>query len=299
MYLSQAFSSKNKWVYTLVCIAILFLLFPDKILGSTDDSQNKVKEMVEQMGELPTYFILLSSFAIFLLPLFSIVKNVHNQSITKFTTSRKKIDFKRILFSVAVFGTLNISYILIEYLLNPSRFEWNFQPEPFLILFLISIFLLPIQIGFEEYFFRGYFMQWLSLLFKNKWVPFFTSSILFGLAHIANPEVDKLGYGALFFYISAGFSFGIIALMDEGLELALGMHFINNLTASLLLTSDWTVFQTPSILKDISEPSISLFSILSEVIIYIIVIFIFAKKYQWNNWKEKLFGKVIPQNEAL
>ena len=37
--------------------------------------------------------------------------------------------------------------------------------------------------------------------------------------------------------------------MDEGLELALGFHAANNLIAVLLLTADWTAFQTHSILR--------------------------------------------------
>ena len=37
--------------------------------------------------------------------------------------------------------------------------------------------------------------------------------------------------------------------MDEGLELALGFHAANNLCGALLLTADWTAFQTNSILK--------------------------------------------------
>jgi hypothetical protein len=41
--------------------------------------------------------------------------------------------------------------------------------------------------------------------------------------------------------------------MDEGMELALGFH-ANNLVGALLVTSDWSAFQTHSIFKDISEP---------------------------------------------
>jgi hypothetical protein len=42
--------------------------------------------------------------------------------------------------------------------------------------------------------------------------------------------------------------------MDEGMELALGFHAANNLVGALLVTSDWSAFQTHSIFKDISEP---------------------------------------------
>ena len=43
--------------------------------------------------------------------------------------------------------------------------------------------------------------------------------------------------------------------MDEGLELALGFHAANNLFTALLVTADWTAFQTHSVLKDMSDPT--------------------------------------------
>ena len=116
---------------------------------------------------------------------------------------------------------------------------------------------------------------------------------LFGLLHIANPEIDKLGYVLLVHYIGTGFLLGIMTLMDEGLELALGFHSANNLIAALLLTADWTAFQTHSILKDISDPEMSNVEVFFPVfVIYPILLIVFAKKYEWTNWKEKLFGTV-------
>ena len=81
-------------------------------------------------------------------------------------------------------------------------------------------------------------------------------------------------------------------LMDEGMELALGFHAANNLVGALLVTSDWSAFQTNSIFKDISEPSAGLDVILPVVLIYPILLFIFSKKYNWTNWKEKLTGNI-------
>jgi hypothetical protein len=78
--------------------------------------------------------------------------------------------------------------------------------------------------------------------------------------------------------------------MDEGMELALGFHAANNLVGALLVTSDWSAFQTHSIFKDISEPS-RFDVILPVMIIYPILLFIFSKKYQWTDWK-KLTGKI-------
>ena len=80
--------------------------------------------------------------------------------------------------------------------------------------------------------------------------------------------------------------------MDEGIELALGFHAANNLCVALLVTSDWTAFQTESILIDISEPKLTLLSWTIPFVIYPILLKIFAKKYSWTDWKGKLFSKI-------
>jgi hypothetical protein len=85
-----------------------------------------------------------------------------------------------------------------------------------------------------------------------------------------------------------------MTLMDDGLELALGFHLANNLFTALLVTADWTAFQTHSIFKDVSEPTEAGFIdvFLPVFVIFPLVLFVFAKKYKWTNWKEKLFGRV-------
>jgi len=124
-------------------------------------------------------------------------------------------------------------------------------------------------------------------------MPLIITSVTFGLLHILNPEIEKLGYFLLVHYIGTGFFLGIITLMDEGLELALGFHAANNLFTALLVTADWTAFQTNSILRDISDPDIGNIEIFASVLIlYPILIFIFAKVYKWTNWKVKLIGSV-------
>ena len=54
------------------------------------------------------------------------------------------------------------------------------------------------------------------------------------------------------------------------MELALGFHAANNLFTALLVTADWTAFQTHSVLKDLSDPQNAG---ISDVIIPVFVIF--------------------------
>ena len=152
--------------------------------------------------------------------------------------------------------------------------------------------MIPLQTSFEEYLFRGYLMQGVGVLAKNKWLPLLITSVVFGGLHLANPEVDKLGNIIMIYYIGTGFFLGIMTLMDEGMELALGFHAGNNLIAALLVTADWTVFKTNSVLKDISEPSAGFDVIAPVLILYPIFLLIMAWRYKWTDWGGKLFGKV-------
>lgn len=121
------------------------------------------------------------------------------------------------------------------------------------------------------------------------------TSVIFGMMHIFNPEVSKMGYIILVYYIGTGFLLGIMTLMDEGMELALGFHAANNLIGALLVTSEWSAFKTESILKDLSEPSAGIDVILPVILVYPLLLFIFSKKYKWLNWQEKLTGKINQQ----
>jgi hypothetical protein len=160
----------------------------------------------------------------------------------------------------------------------------------------VSLILFPFQIGFEEYVFRGYLMQQIGILARNRWVPLVITSVFFGLFHSANPEVAELGFGVMIFYIGTGLLLGIMTLMDEGLELSLGFHLGNNLMAALLITSDFSALQTDAMFKysgKIDSSSTLNEMIISMAITYPLVLFILAKKYKWTNWKEKLTGKII------
>jgi len=112
-----------------------------------------------------------------------------------------------------------------------------------------------------------------------------------GFLHAMNPEVAKLGYGVISIYVITGLFVGMITLMDEGLELSIGFHAANNLVIALLVTSDWTAFQTNSLYKDVSDPILAEY-IIHPLIIYSLVGFILSKKYNWSAWKSKLTGPV-------
>ena len=239
-----------------------------------------------------TFFLLLLSFVFGLVGVFLMVKYLHQQKILSSLTARSSFDWNRFSFSFSLIAILIIISTLIDYWVNPSHYEIGFEWSSFLILAIIGIVMVPLQTTFEEWLFRGYLMQGFGYFFKNRAAPFIITSLLFGLMHLANPEVAKLGYIVMINYIGVGVFLGIMTLMDEGLELAAGFHAANNLITALLVTAEWTAFNTPSILKDVSEPDVSYDVLIPVLVVYPILIIVLAKRYKWSNWNQKLFGKI-------
>ena len=385
MYIAQAFKGLHEWwryvVGLIIAIAGVFLfsiphgigiMFKTMQGGTIDPSKMNDPAYLMQLFEpnVNLVFILLPFVGGFLF-LLGAVKWLHKQSILSLTTARPKIDWKRFWVIFFFWGILSSSMILIDYYMSPEDYVFNFNLQPFLILCVIAILLVPLQTSFEEYLFRGYLMQGIGvssvhryfplviifsvigilgylilsysfdlmalqtllyfmvyggfmLYFLNSksakklsefpsyqkihsglsrnFTPLIITSAVFGLMHIANPEVDKLGPIIMVYYIGTGLFLGIMTLMDEGLELSLGFHAANNLFTALLVTADWTAFQTHSILKDMSDPQAAEFTdiFMPVFVIFPILLFILSKIYKWTDWKGKLFGKVIepPKVEA-
>jgi len=294
-FIQQGYTGKlGKWKYLLPTLGFLGLMILNflAIKFLDIDVDEFTRKEIARKGANRFLFESLIPMAIFLAGLFIWVKYVHKQTITSLTTSRKKTDWKRIFFSFTLWGIITAGMTIAAYYMTPEDFVWNLNWDKFLILAVIAIVLVPLQTSFEEYFFRGYLMQGLATVVKNRWFPLLFTSIIFGLMHGANPEVEKIGPIIMVYYIGTGLFLGVITLMDEGLELALGFHAANNLITALLVTTDWTVFQTDSILRDVSEPSAGFDILLPVLVIFPILLFVFAKKYNWTNWKEKLTGKV-------
>ncbi len=304
-YIEQAYKGKNEWWRYLLSFMLVFLgwqligLIP-LFLVAFNESQD--------LGELAAssehafsdlgidsnlyLFAILLMFVFGLLALLFSVKRIHLRSITSLITSRKTIDWNRIVYGFGFWFLLSLIFLSLDYSISPEHYVFNFKLLPFLFLLLISCLLIPLQTSFEELIFRAYLIQGIGVWFKNAMVPFLFTSIAFGLMHAGNPEIEKLGYAILIYYIATGFLFGTITLMDEGAELALGMHAANNIAAALFVTVNWAAIQTEALFIDISEPSLSMYTFLPVFVVYPAVILFFSKKYGWTNWKHKLFGKI-------
>ncbi|MFZ4106302.1 lysostaphin resistance A-like protein [Flavobacterium sp.] len=309
MFIEQGIKKSNEfWKYILGSILIIIastlgqlplgvvVAFKSFKSGKTLSNTNDAINLLDSNLSL---FLIMLSFVFGFFGLVLVVKYFHKQNLLDITTSRNKVDWKRVFFSFNLWAIFIVVSTFATYYFSLGELVWNFKPIPFAILFVIATLLIPFQTSVEEYVFRGYLMQGFANLAKNKWFPLVMTSLIFGSMHILNPEVDKMGYIVLVYYIGTGLFLGILTLMDEGMELSLGFHAANNLITALLVTSDWTALRTNSIFKDTSKPGGLMEIFIPVLVIYPILLFIFSKKYQWKNWKEKLTGKIVEENNII
>ncbi|WP_111309459.1 CPBP family intramembrane glutamic endopeptidase [Confluentibacter sediminis] len=307
-YIQQAFKGKNEtWMFFLTVFLvsgifignIVFFIF----FGGDIDIVEEQKKLLELVPSKNFWLAVnLAPFAILLGLLFILVKFLHQRSILSLTTARDKVDWSRVAFSFSLIVIITLVTFSISYYADPDLIKLQFDPVKFTILLIISLLLFPVQIGLEEYLFRGYLMQHLGFYVRNKWFPLILTSVLFGVMHGANPEVAEIGLITMVFYIGTGLLLGIMTLMDDGLELALGFHFGNNLLAAILVTSSWSALQTDAIFIYTSEEATNsiLEIILPVFVVYPIILLIMAKKYGWKNWKDRLFGTIlVPEIETI
>jgi len=215
--------------------------------------------------------------------LFTVITRFHKKTLTSVITAYESIRWKRFFFAFAVWSIMVGGSIIASYFYDPSSFKVQFNLSRFLPLLLVTIVLLPIQTSTEEILFRGYLMQGLSQVFRNGIIPLLITSFLFGLAHTQNPEAKAFGLGIMLPYYSLfAFFLGAITLIDEGLELAMGIHCANNLVSSLLVTSTNSVLQTDAILAQDKEDPIMEF--IAWAFFATITFIIFWRKYRWKNF---------------
>ena len=226
-------------------------------------------------------FLMLFMFVIGLLVFLGLIKAMHGSTYKEVTNGTKKIRWNRVWVGVWSWGILMAIFNGILLIANPENYVFQFDATRFLPLLVIALIFIPLQTSFEELTFRGYFAQGLARLTKSRWVAFLTPSIIFGLMHSWNPEVAEHGFWIMMpQYILIGLVWGLISILDDGIELALGGHAINNIFVCLFFTHHSYAVQTYAMFQ-IQEinPITSLITLIIFAIVYVGVL---SLRYQWN-----------------
>ncbi len=184
-------------------------------------------------------------FIVGLLTVFLLMKPLHGRTFMSLINGGSSCRWSRVIISFLLWAFLMAVYLVLSLKLDPSNFTLHNTGKSLFVLAVISLLLMPFQTTFEEVLFRGYLMQGIGVSARNKWLPLLITSILFGLMHVMNPEIKEFGFLTMMpQYISFGLMFGIISVLDNGIELAIGAHAANNIFLSVFVTQKASALQT-------------------------------------------------------
>ena len=220
------------------------------------------------------------------------VRVLHKKTLTQVVTGRKTFDYNRVVYAIWVGFLLHSALLILDVLFIHTEITFRSPSfSEYITFFLFAVILTTYQAGFEEIFFRGYLLQGLSLIARNRVVITIVSSVLFVLPHLANPEPFEYGFAP---YATSLFMFAlfmtVIVLVDGGIELAIGYHALNNLWIGLIANTEVTALQTPSLLIVPIERYAMFPDVPVHLIVYIVFLVILNKKYQWFTWKTMMPG---------
>lgn len=305
-HLENAFAGKRQvsgyfivlaivWIVILLCtIGCFFVLeywYPEISDILDGDNYNALYWYVDKNVMLLVWLV---PFAVSLLAFALIIKPIQGRSIVEVINGRRQLRWSRLWWGFLIWGILILGADIYSYVSYPEDFTLIFNIYKFIPLLIISFLFFPLQVALEEVVFRGYLMQAVGMLTGYRWVALLVSSFLFACLHMDNPEILKYGQIMFFQYLLAGLIWGLIAVLDDGIELAIGMHAANNIFISLFATEKGTVFETDAIFEVGKGDPVT--GLLITLLCGSIAVAICYKKYNWNFGT--LFKKVEKPEDA-
>ena len=283
-YLSLAEQGKNHWWrYVLGYGFILgcwFLLgsIPIIVVAVIAEMDGNPATRITANGEISGYpWLSFTSLLLSFIPLFMavliVVRFFHSRPVRTLLTSAPRLRWERIFKAMLVWGVLFLLTALVEALLYPGRYQLSFDISELAPYLLPAVLLIPIQTSAEEFLMRGYLIQNAGLKIKNIWVLSLVSGLVFTLPHLWNPEVAVDAILLPLFYFSFGFFAAFITIQDGGMELALGLHAINNLFTLLVNYTD-SALPNPSVFTvTVLDPVYGLIAPIIAMLIFYLVFF--------------------------
>ena len=289
---------RNQWYWYLLvlflCLMVsntigaipLFLIMLSSILKNGFDmsaisSLSKMDFSATGIDLNLIFAAMLFSFVVILITAVLLIRFFHQRSWKEVINGTNRVRWSRFFFGMLVWGLISLVLFAISYLTEPEIIRFRFEPLNFFILLVIALIFIPIQSSSEEFLFRGYLTQGVASWTKSRWWAIIIPSVLFGLIHSANPEIQEYGFFTMMpQYIFLGLLFGLMTVLDDGIELAMGVHTINNLFGATLVTYKGSALQTYALfeLTEINPAE----DLLPLVVSGIALLAIFAAKYKWN-----------------
>lgn len=243
-YLDLALPGRNAW--WRYALGVLVIAFSWLVLGYVP----YLLLLAAGIETTPLVDFVALNFSIFMMlaGLAVAVKFIHRRPLFSLVAPGAGVDWMRLRRAALCWLVLAAVTAAGEHLLYPDRYYLSFDAARFLPFLVAVLLLTPIQCLAEELVFRGYAMQGLGLLTRRPLVIAVVSSIAFTAPHMLNPEVAQ--HGMLIMaanYFAIGLLLALVTLRDGRLELAIGLHAINNVFLALGANYEGSALATESV----------------------------------------------------
>jgi membrane protease YdiL (CAAX protease family) len=307
-HLESSFTGKNSFWRYLIMIVVVFAASNTigaipillSIAARTASDPQTMEKLSANPGDLSSIGIdpnmglimMVFPFVVSLAAFAMLIKPLNERTLMQIINGTSNFRWNRFFISGLVWLIASSIYLIVNLKLDPSNFTLNNTSSTIITIAIISVLFIPLQAAFEEIVFRGYLMQGFSLLVKNRFFPLIMTSVMFGLMHVLNPEVKEFGFWRMMpQYILFGFIFGIITVLDDGIETAMGTHAANNVFISVMVTNKSSVLHNPSLY--IQHNYYPFTDFVTMLIMGIIVVFVLKVIFKWKSFSV-LFGKIAP-----
>jgi membrane protease YdiL (CAAX protease family) len=279
----------------LIGYGIKMVTNPDVISKLASDPQN-----LSLLGysENLTFFMMVFPFLAGLGAFYFLVKPLHQRNFLQTVTGSSSIRWNRFMVSAFVWILFSAAYLFVYKGIDPSIFRVNNTSVTLLYLSILSLLFIPFQATFEEVIFRGYLMQGFTCLaggesrnpikriivtFAGRMLfPLIMTSLLFSLMHTWNPEIREYGFLTMMpQYLISGLLFGVITILDDGIEIAAGAHAANNIFLSIMVTNASSTLQTPALFEQMEiHPWTEFWALLVTSALFLLIM---KSLYRWND----------------
>jgi hypothetical protein len=207
----------------------------------------------------PDYFVLdpfgkflfvMAGFPFFLVGVLIAVTRIHRRHPLTLVTAQKKISWHRVGQGFVAWSIpLCLIGVLGQYLFYPDTFSFNSDLATFALFMPVVLVFTAIQTITEELFFRGYVVQGASVIWNNRIFLAIVSAVVFTLPHLLNPEAITGGWLTVFsnYFLVPGLVWTVVSLIDGTTELAIGVHFANNIIGFLVINAAGSAVTVPAL----------------------------------------------------
>lgn len=315
-YFENAFKGMNHWWRYIIVIIVTFFGYSigqiplmlslwrsvneegsELGMADIDNFQSNPDFSVFGINSNMGFILLLVMFVGAITAFYFIFKPMHGREFRSLVTSGSRINWNKIFFAFFIWLGLSLIVESVSYFMDPESYSFHFQFKTFIPLVIICILILPIQTSMEELLFRGYLMQGIAVGTKSRLIPLIATSVLFGFIHSMNPEIREFGFATMqVYYISAGLLLGILTIMDDGLELALGVHAATNFVGAVFVGYEGAAIQTDSLFK--ANEINPVFMTAGFILVSLIFVFMMKYKYNWGSFK-RIFEPVDAVDDTV